>query len=168
MWSNTMWYFIIAATKKSCYVRENPFFSSFISSRYGSHRKRLGSQLKKIIADIFISVTWDFFIFILFLFLWKKTPSYVQCCYCTITPIPRSSIVTDSPQRSIAIQKVIWYIQILLHYPIIIIILRVFRHICYGNCSPDGCGEPLPWHSKSVLPRAVMIHQFNLKDHKRT
>lgn len=79
-----------------------------------------------------------------------------------------SLFFSDSLQSSMAIQKVIWYIQILLRHPIIIIILRVFRHICYGNCSSDGHALPPSWHPKSVLPRAVTIHQLNLKDHKRT
>lgn len=119
--------------------------------------------MTKIIADIFISLAWEFFIFI---FLEKKIIS-------TYTAANAQSLLfhvllTDCPQRSIAIQKVIWYIQILLHYPIIIIILRVFRHICYGNGSSDGCAVPLPWHPESVLHRAVTIHQVNLKDHNRT
>ena len=37
-----------------------------------------------------------------------------------------------------------------------------------GTVPSDGRASPPPWHPKSVLPRAVTIHQLNLKDHKRT
>lgn len=142
VWSNTYWCLVLLLTQnekmfKLCKTDIFPHGLSYLPGMAVMTRRTDYSShtVTKIIADIFISLAWDFFIFIISFLLEKKKLSTYSASNAPSLLFYSLPILTVCPQQRIAVEKVIWYIQILLHYPIIIIILRVFRHICYGNCS---------------------------------
>lgn len=90
-------------------------------------------------ADILISHTAD----ICILFSGKEKRKQPM----SLSPIPLFYVAPDSLQLSYSFA----HIQILLRYPIIIIILWVFCHICSGKWSSDGRTAPPRWQPKSVF-----------------